>query len=338
MHRIVIAASMMLSLAIIGCGGADRAGDVSAIEERYKVIDDLYDKGASDDEKLAATTDFLREFPESKHTTELASDVIYFLGEKKGDWTGAIAFVEGIRPAIADSALAVQLDREFVGWYGRAGMKDKMVATVGSLEDRDLVRFGDYFEAIEGAISMEEWALARDYCAQAGPKATAAAWRAEWPDIEATDERAEKAGLNRQGMILIKDSWALANQGEVAAALDGFERAKGMVRVSYIGIPAYGLNDYWGRTLLDHGDANGAMDILAPGALIANDEEAIERLKAAYASVHGGMDGYDSWARSQRAAIAPTADDFDLPDTTGTHHTFYSLRGEVTLLNFWRPT
>ena len=346
MPRTIFSALILVAIAISGCGGnsderggaQDQTDGVSAVEERYKVIDDLYDREASNDEKLAASMDFLGEYPESEHTIELVQDVIYFRGEEKGDWDGVITFAEGIRSKVKNSAMAVQFDRQLIDWYGRAGMKEKMIAITGTLEDKGIIRFGDYFNAIEGAISMKEWALARDYCARAGPKATAVTWRAEWPDVKASDERAEKAGLNRQGMILIKDSWALANQGELDAALAGFERAKSMVDVSYIGIPSYDLNNYWGKALLNHGDAKGAMDIFAPGALIAHDEEAIEGLKTAYVSAYGGTDGYDAWGKAKRAAIARTADDFDLPDSAGTRHTFNSLRGKVTLLNFWSPT
>jgi hypothetical protein len=185
---------------------------------------------------------------------------------------------------------------------------------------------------------MGEWALVRDSCVKAQPKANAATWRAEWPDIEATDERAEKAGLNRQGMLLVKDSWARANLGDVDGALAGFSRADELMGKSYVGIPGYDLNLYWARSFMMKGDAEGAMEKFAPGALIERDEDVEAELRKAYAMANGSEDGYAAWSCRERLEIAKTTDDFELPDSNGARHRFADLRGEVTLLNLWSST
>jgi hypothetical protein len=331
-------------LAIFGCDGdggtstGQGQNNQAAIDEAYQVIDDLYDNEASDQQKLAATLKFLEAYPESTHTVGLVSDVFYFTGEQSGDMEGAVEFAEKIRAAVRDPAIATEFDRRLISWYGEAGMKDRMLSIAERLESDGTVRFGDYFNVIEQAVAMGDWAVTREYCAKARPKADAETWRAEWPDIEATDERAEKAGLNRQGMLLVKDSWAEANLGDVDGALEGFARAEQIISRSVIGIPANDLDLYWGRTLMMQGDAHGAMERFAPDALIAHDEDATLGLSEAYAMAYGSEDGFGAWSSRERLAIAKHAADFELPDSRGDRHRFADLRGEVTLLNFWSPT
>jgi hypothetical protein len=344
MRETTFVALVATFLAISGCGGdggisTGGGGDSRpAIDQAYEVIDQLYENEASDEEKLAATVDFLETYPESEHTVGLVSDVLYFKGEKAGDMEGAVDFAEKIRAAVTDPTVAMDFDRHLISWYGTAGMKAKMLSIADRLERDGSIRFGDYFNVIDGAVAMEDWALVRDYCAKAQSKANAATWRAEWPDVEATDERAEKAGLNRQGMLLVKDSWARANLGDVDGALAGFARAEELVDSSYLGIPGYDLNQYWGKACLMNGDAEGAIERFAPDALIVRNEDAMAALKQAYATVNGSEDGYGAWSCRKRLEIAKKADDFELPDASGARHRFADLRGDVTLLNFWSST
>jgi hypothetical protein len=232
----------------------------------------------------------------------------------------------------------MQFDRRLISWYGLAGSKEKMLEIADRLEEEGTVRFGDFINVIDRAVEMKDWDLVREYCAKAQPKANAATWRAEWPDEEATDEKAEAAGLNRQGMLLVKDSWARANLGEVDDALAGFARADEIVNRSYLGTPDENLNFFWGKARMMQGDAEGAMEKFAPDALIASDEDSAAELKLAYTVAKGSEGGYDKWACNRRFKIAKQADDFELPDPSGVRYRFADLRGEVTLLIFWSPT
>ena len=335
----ILCVLMAASLAILGCGGD--GGDESsqaAIDQAYEVIDELYDNEASDEAKLAATVEFLEAYPESEHTIGLVGDIFYFKGEQAGDWDGAVEFAERIRSELMDPEIAADFDQRLISWYGRAGAKAKMLSMADRFEQEGTIRFGDYFNVIEHAVSMEDWALVREYCAKAEPKANAATWRAEWPDIEATDERAEEAGLNRQGMLLVKDSWARTNLGDIDGSLDGFASADEIIERSFVGIPGYDLNIYWGRAFMMKGDVEGAMEKFAPDALIVGDDDAAAALRKAYAMANGSEDGYATWSCRKRLAIAKKVDDFELPDSSGARQRFDVLRGEATLLNIWSST
>jgi len=336
MRTSICIALVLGSLAVFGCGGGRHRQE--AIEQAYEAIDALYDNEASDEEKLAATVDFLESYPESEHTVGLVGDVLYFKGEKAGDMGGAIEFAEKTRAAVTVPTIAMDFDRHLISWYGMAGMRKRMLSVADRLERDGTIRFGDYFNVIESAVEMADWKLVRKYCSKAQPKANTATWRAEWPDFEATDERAEAAGLNRQGMLLVKDSWARANLGDVDGALAGFVRAEELLDSSYLGIPGFDLNSYWGKALVMNGDAEGAIEKFAPDALIVGDDDAVAALKQAYVTVNGSEDGYRAWSCRKRLKIAKQANDFELPDANGARHRFADLRGEVTLLNLWSST
>jgi hypothetical protein len=110
-------------------------------------------------------------------------------------------------------------------------------------------------------------------------------------DNDATDEEAGAAGQNRQDMLLVKDSWVRANQGEVEEAVAGFTEAGGIVYPFYLGAPAENLSVFWGRTLMMSGDADGAMSKFALDGLIKGEEQARTELRLAYNAAHGSQDG-----------------------------------------------
>ncbi len=301
-----------------------------AIEER-QVLDSVGDR-------MAVTKRYLAEYPETKHTAALIGHVFYYQGEKLGDIPGAIAYAEEIRRTIKDPEIAKDVDRKLVELYGDAGMPDKMLALAVQLESDGEMKFTDYWKIIEYGIKAEDWEVVQQYCGKARPLATADAYRQEWSQHEFTDEQADEAAGNRKAMLAIKDGWAKANTGHIDEALADFALANDKIRRSYLDIPEYDLNLYWGGTLVMKGDYGEAIRLFAPEALIMGREEAVAGLEKAYAGMNGSETGYEEYADRLHRDIAKTVDDFDLPDYEGQMRNFTDLRGEVTLLAFWFPT
>ena len=301
-----------------------------AIEER-QVLDSVADR-------MAVTKRYLAEYPETKHTAALIGHVFYYQGEKLGDIPGAIAYAEGIRQTIKDPKIAKDIDRKLVELYGEADMPEKMLALAVQLESDGEMKFTDYWKIIEYGIKAEDWEVVQQYCGKAHPLATADAYRQEWSQYEFTDEQADEAAGNRKAMLAIKDGWAKANRGHIDEALADFALANDKIRRSYLDIPEYDLNLYWGGTLVMKGDYGEAVRLFAPEALIMGREEAVAGLKKAYMGMNGSETGYEEYTDRLHRDIAKTVDDFDLPDYEGQMRNFTDLRGEVTLLAFWFPT
>jgi len=139
-------------------------------------------------------------------------------------------------------------------------------------------------------------------------------------------------------MLIVKNGWARANQGQLYDALADFAKADDMVRRSYFDVPEYDLDLYWAKTLMMTGNHEAAIERFAAEGLIMRNEEALAGLKEAYIGVHGDESGFDAYAATLHRSIAKTIEDFDLPDYKGDRHSFSDLRGDVTLLAFWFPT
>jgi hypothetical protein len=67
-------------------------------------------------------------------------------------------------------------------------------------------------------------------------------------------------------------------------------------------------------------------------------EEAMAGLEKAYVGKNGSEDGFEAFAGKLHAKIAPTVDEFELPDYEGKRNKYADIRGDVTLLAFWFPT
>ena len=168
--------------------------------------------------------------------------------------------------------------------------------------------------------------------------ATLDAVRVEYPDPDCSEEELAETVNNRVGMLLVKDGWARANQGEIDEALVDFAKADKLIPRYYFGMPEYDLNLYWGRALTMKGDFEAAVGRLETYGLIMRNEEALAGLKDAYIGLHGSEVDYEAWAAEHRRSIATTIDDFEMPDYKGGRHRFSDLRSDVTLVSLWFPT
>jgi len=330
---------------LYGWGGDGQARADQAKDPRAQKAEEAYQKAVearraldSTEEKLAVTKKFLDEFPESEHTASAIGAVFYYQGTDLGDMQGAVAFAEAIRAKVSDPEIAKSVDKEMISIYGEAGILPKMLAVADRLSAAGALDFGDHWTIITSALKADNWDLTRGYCGKARKLANAEVYRTEYPDRDLTDEDVAKAVKNREGMLLVSDAWARANQGELDAALSDFATADGLVGRSYIGAPEHDLNLYWGKVLLMKGDHQAAAEKLAVEGLIMRNDEALAGLKKAYVGTHGNETGFDDYTAQLHRSIAKKVDDFELSDYKGERRHFSDLRKDVTLLCFWFPT
>ncbi|MEJ2721414.1 MAG: hypothetical protein P8181_09775 [bacterium] len=337
---------LLLALSIgvlVGCGSGNGEGDTasateSAVDLAYKQMREERGTLDSVDEKLAVTKAFLRDYPQSGHTADAVYAVFYYQGEELGDMPGAVSYAEGIRAGITDPEIARSVDKELLGFYSESGMTAKMVTLAEKLAAAGALDFNDCSNVIEGAVKASDWALVRDYCARARPMAAAEAIRAENPDQEYTDEELAKIADERLGMLMVKEGWARANQGQTKEALADFAEADKLVPHYYFDVPEYDLDVYWGNTLMMRGDFEAAVEKFATDGLIMRNEASLDGLKKAYVGMYGSESGFDAYADALHRRVAPTAFDFEMPGYDGRRYRFADLRDNVTLLALWFPT
>jgi hypothetical protein len=292
----------------------------------------------SAEERVAITKAFLDEYPDSRHTAGAIDVVYWYQGTELDDKAGALSYAEAARARIHDRDVAREVDRLLIGYYGEAGMASAMVELAGQVAAAGALDFDDHWNVIQGAVNAGEWTLARDYCARARKMANAAAFRAEYPDRDLSQEEIEEAVNHRAGMLLVKDGWARANLGQIDEALADFAEADNRIPRYYFDVPEYELDVYWGRTLMMKGAFGAAIERLAAQGLILRNEKALAGLKEAYVGMHGSESGYEEYADELHQSIARPIDDFEMADYEGNPRRFSDLRGDVTLLTLWFPT
>ena len=328
-------------LMYLGCGGDGGEKTVSLtpeqIDELFGEANKEYFAAETDEERLPISLKFLEDCPESKYTGLVLQAVVNIIGNKRGDYDGAIDYALDIRGKVSDPEIAVSVDKQLLNLYGNAKRIDDVRDLAMRLEKQGSLKYTDHLSVIEYAIDCEAWDLVQDHFAAAEPLANAETFRADYPNNDYSDEELEIAGRNRVGLLYTYSGWAKVNTGEVEDGLSEFAQAEGLLRRSYFGFPDNELYFYWGKALLDDGDARGAIKKLASAALFCGQEEAVEPLKQAFLATGGREDGFDEFLWSQRLALAKTIDDFSLPDYNGNRLRFADLRGKVTLLNFWNP-
>lgn len=341
--RTLLAGLILSAFVVAGCGDGEQGNESAA--RRVTTADDAYEEVLkkrkvmdSMDERLALTREFLAEFPESEHTARAVDAVFYYLAEQRGDTSGAIAYAETIRDRIDDPDIAQAVDRVMVGLYAKAGMAGKMAILADRLAEAGALDFDDHWNVVEGAVKAEDWRLVRDYCARAREMANAEGCKADEPNREFSEEELSDAVNNRVGMLLVKEAWARANQGDTGAALADFARADKLIPRYYFDIPEYGLNVHWARTLIMEGKFESAIERLATDGLVMRNESAMAALEAAYVGLHGDRSGFEAYTAELHHRVARTIDDFEMPDYAGVRRRFSDLRADVTLLAFWFPT
>jgi tetratricopeptide (TPR) repeat protein len=340
MTKRLLAILILGAFALAGWGLETRAGDSAKQDEAAEAYKQAREKRkeANTEERLAITKSFLAEFPESGQTATALDAVFYYQGGELGDMAGAIAYAEEIRSRISDPEIAQDVDRELMGFYGESGMTKKMLVLADRLGAAGVLDYPDHWNIVESAINAEDWQLARDYCAKARKMATLDAVRADYPDPDCSEEELAETVNNRIGMLLVKDGWARANQGQIAEAEADFAKADKLIPRYYFDLPEYDLNLYWGRTLIMKGDFSAAIGRLETYGLIMRNEEALPALTEAYVGLHGSGVSYDDWVAEHHRSIATTIDDFEMPDYQGKRQRFSEIRSDVTLVSLWFPT
>jgi hypothetical protein len=334
---------ILSTIVLAGCGGEEQskenaAKQITAANDAYKQA--LKKRGDVDpiEDRLAITREFLEEFPESEHTADAINAVFYYQGEELDDMLGAITYAEAIRCRIRSPEIAREVDKELLGFYGKSGMTERMFAIADQLAAGGALDFSDYWNVIEGAVKAKEWELVRDYCAKTRSVTNADVYKADYPDRDFSEEEISEAVNHRTGMLLVKDGWARANQGQIDEALADFAKADSLIPRYYFDIPEYDLSTYWGKTLLMKRDFEAATERFAMDGLVMGNEEAVTGLKEAYIGIHGSDTGYEAYAAELHLDIARTIDDFEMADYKGNRHRFSDLRSDMTVLTLWFPT
>ena len=335
MHRwktvffVAIAAALL-----IGCGTQPQQSVEDAFGEFREAIREI----ETPEEKTALCEEFLTQFPESEHTRSLAGAVAYYRGEAMKDPAGAVEFLDGLLAKVEDPEMRFGVQMAQFPLAEEIGQAKDLEGIVTELEVHRALTFSENLAVGEMAAGHELWSLAETRAVAASALATADAYRSEYPDTELSEGEVIAKADNRSVMAATNRGWALAHLDREAEALEVFEVAAPLSQSNYLGVPSTELFAYWGRTTLDQGDAERALELLGPTAVLGDNDKAFDAYREAYVAVHEDGSGFDDFLWSARQDLAKVVDDFELPDYEGALNHLGDARGKVVFLSFWFPT
>jgi tetratricopeptide (TPR) repeat protein len=269
----------------------------------------------------------------------LAGAIAYYQGDEMEDPEGAYSLLAETLTKNTDPESRYQIGMAMFPLAVETGATMDLGAVAEELAATRELKFTEMIDVADTAIDHDQWGVGATYAEMALSKATPEAFLADYPDDDYTQEEAAAKAVRRKAMSLADLGWAQWNLGQTDEAMATFEEAAPLRTVDYVGAADTPLDYYRGRAMLASGDAAAAMELLAPGAIMGSDKDAMAVLREAYAEKNGGNDGFDEWMWSQRETLAKAVDGFTLADYEGNPQDFSALSdGKVTLLAFWFPT
>ncbi len=335
MHRRITILFVTLAAAVlIGCNSRPQISVEDAFTEFRSAIRDV----ETPEEKTALCEDFLTQFPESEHTADLSGAVAYYRGEQMEDPAGAVAFLDGLLAKVEDPEQRFGIYMAQFPLAREIGQAKDLEAIIAELETHRDLTFTEHIDVGEMAAGYKLWSLAEAQADAASRLATAEAFRAEYPETDLTDDELAGKANNRSVMAATHRGWALAHLDREPEALEVFEAAAPLSQSNYLGVPSTELFSFWGRTALAQGNAEKALELLGPTAVLGDNDDAFAAYRQAYIAIHEDEAGFEDFLWSARQNLAKVVDDFELPDYEGTLKRLSDTKGNVVFLAFWFPT
>ncbi len=340
MKKILIAVGLLVALGLLGsCAKEAPVEAVDPVEQAWETMMETYNTLETAQDKAELFEGFLQEFPNTEHAGRLASAVAYYRGEELDDPAGAYAILAETLAQNTDPEARYEIGTSMFPLAVELGETMDLGAVAEELAATRSLTFGEMNDVSDMALEHDQWQLAATYAEAALDRSTPEAFLADYPDDDYTVEEAAAKADRRKVMSLANLGWALWNMGQPDDAIAAFEGAAPLKTVTYLGAADTPIDLYRGRAALAAGDAAAAMELLAPGAIMGSDDDAIIALEEAYVADRGSAEGFDDWVWSQRQGLAREIDAFTLTDYEGNPQNFSALSdGNVTLLAFWFPT
>ena len=327
---------LITALALMAAGAA--AQEEQGVEQAFQELRSAYLAAETPQEQVDIFRNFLARFPESRYTVSVLGAGTRLLANELENAEGALELVESVHAAVSDADIRFEVLKLKARFLGNLGRTEDFLDLVAELSVNRALDLNDLHEIAASAVDAGAWDLILELSDGALQMATPQAFRALYPGRQSSEERVREWVNSTVGLIHTFKGWALSNLGHTEEALAAFGVAEEKVYYFYLGFPEDNLHLYLGRTLMGQRDYEGAIEKLAPGAILGGRDDELEALREAYAALNGGDDGFDEYVAETRRSIAVPADDFTLPDYDGGQLTLSSLRGRVVLLAFWFPT
>jgi tetratricopeptide (TPR) repeat protein len=328
---------LLMALLLATTGVFLLAEEKDGFESYFQEMSNKFRAAEDAQERLSLCQEFLKKYPDTNYTPSIvaAAKAQFAAMDRPAEF---VPMIKGLLDRIEDPERQQRIRLVLAEAYGDAGATKELAALAGKIVSGDQVTFNTYLPLIRSMVEARMWKGVLKYAGKAETFANAEAYAKEFPDRNYSQEQLQESARNRQGMLLTYAGWAKANTGQADEALADFQKAEPLVNKHYLGYSADELDLYWGKTLLQQGQAAAALERLASKAIFGNDESALDAYKAAYVKKNGSEDGFAAFMDKQRPAIARTLDNLAFETYDNQKIELGDFKGKVVLLAFWFPT
>lgn len=334
---------MITGLALIAaCGGPpqpaeDQTGDQT--ETEIKAFQTAYLASEDRSEQIALVEQLLVDYPNHDYAGFFAQDIVKYYSGDLEEPEKAFEILDATIAAADDPVAMVNLATILAPVAAELERPLDLAGLVAGVEDRNDLSFFKIQRVMDAAATIGDWGLEESVADHALARSTVEAYRTEFPDREFSDEEFAEIVTRRRTESLAHKAWAAFNLGRHDEAFALFNESDSLAVRNYVGLIDGPLTLFRGSALLRLGEAERAIEIIAPEAIFGNKETAEPVLREAYAAVNGSDNGFEEFLTSTHRRLAPPVHDFVLPNYEGEQVALADLRQDkVTLLAFWFPT
>ena len=303
-----------------------------AIEE----LEATYESLEGPQEKAELLESYLEEFPDTEHTPGVVRELARLLTRELDRPEMAQAAITEALAAASDNDQRRYLEMELAIHFAGTGQMEALRELTAEMAREYDFKFTDHYQLMEAATEAEAWELVVEQAGAALAYATPAAYKAQYPDM--TEAEAERNGRRRVAYARAFEGWALANLGRADEALALFEAALPNAAYSLLGADETPLHLYWGMSLLESGDAEGALEKLSVEAIHGLHQEGAGVFREAWIAARGGEEGLEEYLWEVRLERSMELPDFALAGYDDAIVDTAELGGRVILVAAWHPT
>lgn len=239
---------------------------------------------------------------------------------------------------LKDEALIANSRFTMLALYSMSDKKAQFRQVVEELRKNNQIDHITFGGVADKVIATQEWDLLKEICEDYIEFTTPQSLREWWLDLkDISDEDLSAYVKSKKGMAQTYIAWAAFKKGNVKESLNLFVDAANSVKPTLHGT-ANRLNYLYAKALIADGQNDKAMEVISPEALLENDNEALQIFEEAYRSSGRSDAELEAYKVQIKKKIDKKIPDFTLTDYQGNSKSWNSMKGEVTLLNFWYPT
>ena len=302
-----------------------------AAEETWAIWEETEDPEV----KVGLARDFLERYPDSDHTGDFLGSAVYHFTESLDRPEEAYEMVQATLAQVEDTDTRLETQMQLAVLHSKTGRLEELSALADSMAEEHSFQFTDHLRLMELGTEAGAWNLVIGQAEDGMAFATAAAFKAQWPDF--SDEDAARFGQRRSAYCMAYKGWAQENLGLHEAALATFSDAADDTTFSLLGVDDTPLHLYWGKTLLLQGEPDEAMGTLGVEALFGS-KEAKQTFAEAWVAAHGSDYGLEEHLWALRQEHAKPLPQFALPNYDGETFESTEFIGDVMLVAAWNPT